>query len=73
MGVSVEEELVRYLLREEAEDSLRLKGQLAPHVLSDVSFDRLGEELIDLRYQSSHLRDEFDEAFREEEDPIVLA
>ena len=42
------------------------------HILSDVTFEFLGEDLVDLRNKGSHLWDEFDQTLWNKDDTIVF-
>jgi hypothetical protein len=42
-------------------------------VLADLTFERLGEDVVNLHDEGAHLGDEFDEAFRHEDNTVVLS
>ena len=47
--------------------------QVLEHVLLDVAFEVIGQDLVDLRDEVPHLGNELDQALRDEDDTVVLA
>jgi len=63
VGVAIQKQLATDRRGQEVEKFFRAGGQALGHVSSNLAFEGLGEDLVDLFDQDGHLGDEFNEAF----------
>jgi len=75
MGISVQEQLLGHLLRNEVESFQSFRSQVFKNMFFGLSCSEMleSEQIIDLRNENMDFGDELDDSLRDQEDSVVFA